>query len=149
MAEETNEVPVKEVHAYQEESDWFLAVLVGIANNGAGIGITLLVGGFLVSGTMVGGAAYFENFASEFSSAFPKDSSEEIRKTFAQGADPYKKAAETGEGFSDVAYIHLKEARFYHTSGAPIPENRGIWWRARLSEVSGFHLGNFSPAVRR
>jgi hypothetical protein len=43
-------------------------------------------------------------------------------------------------------YIHLKEAKFFLPSGAgkPIPANQGVWWRGRLSEVSGFILGSLA-----
>jgi hypothetical protein len=38
-------------------------------------------------------------------------------------------------------YVHLMDARFFNTTGNPIPGNRGVWWRARLAEVSGFSMG--------
>src|SRR5690242_11263003 len=44
--------------------DWFLAELVRRANEGGlSIGVTLCVGGTLVSGSLIGGRAYFESIA--------------------------------------------------------------------------------------
>lgn len=138
--------------------DWFLENLVRMVNesdSGLEIGITLQVGGFLVSGTMVGGPKYFEGFGSDFASAGlfagDKDIAEGVRQSFAQHGEIYKAVpsepsdSEKSEiGPLPLGFIHLKEARFFNTSGKPIPGNRGVWWRGRLSEVSGFILGNLS-----
>src|ERR1035437_4371519 len=141
MAEEANET--QELELRPEEHDWFLGVLVGLANHGTSIGITLQVGCFLVSGTLIGGAEYFEGFASEFSSMFDKkEVAEGFRTAIAAGADHYKNIPEGEESLA--SYVHLKEARFFNTHGKPIPANRGVWWRGRLSEVSGFILGSLS-----
>ena len=63
------------------EVDWFLQVLVSLAMNGSEFGITLQVGGFLVSGTLVSGPKFFEGFASDFASGFPEDARAEIKKS--------------------------------------------------------------------
>jgi hypothetical protein len=125
------------------EPDWFLQALVNIANAGdVEIGMTLLVGGFLVSGKMIGGARYFEGFANDFAGGFPDHAvAEDIRKSFSEYGEIYK----TDAGNPPVpAYVHLMEARFFNTAGNPIPGNRGVWWRGRLSEVSGFMLGTLT-----
>jgi hypothetical protein len=147
MAEESNETQELELQPQAEGHDWFLGVLVGLANQGASMGITLQVGGLLVSGTLIGGAEYFEGFASDFSSVFEdKNTAEQYRSAFAAGAENYK--ARTFDDSEEIvdAYIHIKGARFFNTSGKAVPANRGVWWRGRLSEVSGFCLGSLSPA---
>ena len=35
-------------------------------------------------------------------------------------------------------FIHLRNAKFFHNSGQPMPVNKGPWWRGRLSAVDGF-----------
>lgn len=145
MAEEADGQKLNDIGLEPQHGapDWFLAALVGIANSGASFGITLQVGGFLVSGTLVGGVEYFEGFASDFASAFSDpELAEEYRTAFAAGAEHYRNVPEDKR--SNVSYVHLKEARFFNTSGKPIPGNRGVWWRGRLSEVSGFVLGSLS-----
>jgi len=129
--------------------DWFLQILVNITNAGDGsaeFGMTLLVSGFLISGRMVGGAKYFEGFASDFASGFTDQTlAESFRRSFSQYGGIYKADAaqpDTANQLSESpAYIHMKEARFFNTAGNPIPANRGVWWRGRLSEVSGFMIG--------
>lgn len=139
----------------QPSHDWFLESFVRMVNESASgleIGLTLQVGGFLVSGIMVSGPKYFEGFASDFTSPIAdKEAAERIRQSFSGYAGIYKAApsentdTENSESRSSgPGYIHLKEARFFNTSGKPIPGNRAVWWRGRLSEVSGFILGNLA-----
>lgn len=47
----------------------------------------------------------------------------------------------TGESKS-VGYVHIRNARFFQPGGGgPIPQVSSSWWRGRLSEVSGFVIG--------
>jgi hypothetical protein len=124
-----------------DTADWFLQVLITIVNDPENLalelGITLLAGGFLVSGFLVNGARYFEGFAADFALPFPQGSSEHIRSSFSTYGDIYKGTAEP----APPMYVHLKEARFFSPGGNPIPTNRGVWWRGRVSEVAGFMIG--------
>ena len=138
MAEENKEISqVMRV----DDKDWFLQSLVNIVNSGSfNFGVTLNVGGFLVSGQLVGGKEYFEGFGSDFAGAFcGGEIAETIKKTFAGHGDIYSSDNETSPSPS---YIHLKDAKFFNTNGNPIPGNRGVWWRGRLSQVDGFSLGS-------
>jgi hypothetical protein len=127
------------------DADWFLQTLVSIAHNGPEFGLTLQVSGFLVSGTLVGGAKFFEGFATDFASGFPEDQKADVKKTMLSPAELiYKNEPAEGEDRPLPGYIHLKDARFFNTSGKPIPGNRGVWWRGRISEVAGFVLGTLS-----
>ena len=133
-----------------DHPDWFLQSLVSIVNkNPIDFGITLQVAGFLVSGNLIGGAKYFEGFASDFASFLKDDAeaAETVKKVFTeQGSSIYKTEGDEAEDSPPPTFIHLKNARFFNTSGNPIPGNRGVWWRGRISEVSGFILGTLSPA---
>jgi hypothetical protein len=127
--------------------DWFLGSLVNAANaNDTEIGITLLTGGFLVSGLLVGGAKYFEACGQDFDDAFPadQDSKESLRQVFSVSGEIYKQDETTT--LAPPGYIHLKQARFYSTNGMPIPGNRVVWWRGRLTEISGFSPGSLNAA---
>lgn len=119
--------------------DWFLQDLIEIANSGKiSFDITLTVSGFLVSGTLIGGKEYFEGFGEEFSFGLKGEAADKVKAAFAKNGEVY----DTQNAPSmQPNYIHLKNAHFFHTSGTPIPENRGVWWRGRVSEVTGFSLG--------
>ena len=55
------------------KEDFFLQTLVNIVNMGPfTFGITLNVGGFLVSGELFSGKDYFEKFGTQFVSGFQK-----------------------------------------------------------------------------
>lgn len=147
---EKNDVP--------PSSDWFLERLVNMAEHGLGFGITLQVDGLLVSGTLASTEAYFNGFASDLSgsSVDPKISQafKDAVPKLTAGPVPKLKPADLPESVryakqklppsddeTSPRYIHLQDARFYHVGRTFIPENRGVWWRGRISEVSGFTLG--------
>jgi len=129
-----------------ENADWFLQDFVNMVNgNEFGFGITLNVGGFLVSGQVVSGHKYFEGFANEFAKNFEDtELSENVKKSYSKYGEIYTKEKEDKEDLPRPNYIHLENAKFYNTNGQPIPNNRGVWWRGRLSEVDGFLLGALS-----
>jgi hypothetical protein len=131
--------------------DHFLQAIVGIANNGIEVGVTLTISGFLVSGIVVSGKRYFdEHLGSAFVKAFPESSRHVIRdflRTFASVYDPMPEDEDAK--MPPPVFIHLMNARFFHNSGRPIPNNEAIWWRGRLSDVQGFHMGNLHhPEVK-
>ncbi len=126
-----------------------------MANDGLPTNITLQVSGFLVSGTLVGGHEYFDNFASEFARPFG-EGGERIKQAVSRNS-PYEKVENPLGGYSgskdypgrqSAGYIHLKDAKFFDTARLPIPHNRGVWWRGRLSEVAGFVLSNLTGELK-
>ena len=129
------------------EKDHMLQFFVNLANQSAGslsFGITLVTHGFLVSGMLIGGNDYFKGLAEE-TSQMP-EGFENLGNTFKKaiekmGEDTY---GEEDKISSNPTFIHLKNARFYTTNGNPLPANRGVWWRGRLTEISGFSLGLLS-----
>jgi hypothetical protein len=130
------------------QADWLLQMLVDMVNNNADmeLPITLHVEGLLVSGNLVGGVKYFEGFATDFAESFATNPeiSKGIRESVSKFGEIYKATGKEDADGPLPTYIHLKQARFFNTSGMPIPANKGVWWRGRLSEVSGFILGSLS-----
>lgn len=127
--------------------DWFLQSLVKLANGipALEIGITLQVSGMLVSGSLVSGARYFEGFSEEFSSAFTDDGiADSIKDSYNKFSELYPSGEDKNISSPPPQFIHLKNARFFNTAGSPIPTNRGVWWRGRVSEVGGFSIGSLS-----
>jgi len=124
-------------------NDWFLALFIDMANkNDFELGITLTSHGFLVSGILIGGQKYFDGIAEEFASAF--NDAEGLKETFSDMGKKVYDKPKNDEPANPPTFIHLKDAKFFHPNGQPIPANRGVWWRGRLSEISGFSLGNLS-----
>jgi len=141
-AEKENKVETKENLI---EKDWFLQSLVNLSNKGdATIGLTVITHGFLVSGDLVGGKEYFSGFGEDYTSGVKDDETKKsILKNFKDvGEKVY--GSEKLDTMTDPSYIHIKGAKFFHPNGNPIPGNRGVWWRGRLSEISGFSLGKLN-----
>jgi hypothetical protein len=123
--------------------DWYLQRLVALANeHEVHIGMTLVVGGSLVTGTLIGGKTYFDSFADAFTTGWPGDDTSKaaMRDYFGGPASMYGDA-KSGE---NPQFIHLKNASVRTLQGA-IPTN-GFLWRGRISEVSGFSLGQIGEA---
>jgi len=125
--------------------DWFLQRLVDIVNGSdLEFGVTLIVGGSIVSGRMVGGKKYFETFAKEFSDAFPGDARERIYESFAQHGGIYSQPNDENEG-APPQFIHLIDSYCFFPENQ-VPSNRGVLWRGKINAVSGFSLGQLSKA---
>lgn len=125
--------------------DWFLQSLVNVVNGGQlSFGVTLNVGGFLISGVMVSGREYFDGLGGDFASGVDdSEAASLIKETFNKYGAIYDIDDVEGkeEGLPRPAYIHMRDAQFFSTSGDPVPSNQGVWWRGRISEVQGFVLG--------
>lgn len=141
MTEETGE-EIAALDVPPEAHDWWLETLVGLANGHNGeIGVTVSAGGLLISGFVASGEQYFEEFAADVANS--TDGSDEdreaLRKAFAQPAERYR----GGEPIQ-IAYVHIRDARFYTPGNNGLPTNRGVWWRGRLSQIDGWNLGVLS-----
>lgn len=136
-----NEVP------RQGEEDWFLQSLVNMANSSSmETGITLTVGGFQVTGMMISGRRYFEEFGKLFASGLFKEEGpdkEELAQSFAKHGDMYAKPEDEQ---SPPSYIHLRNAKFFGPGGEAlaVTNGNGVLWRGRIAEVGGFLLGAYS-----
>jgi len=125
------------------QHDWFIQSLVNVANMAPlTFGVTLQVSGLLVSGYLVSGKAYFAAVGQQVVSSFSQNAAlaDEMRKLFATfesayPGDPSQKDRPIPQ------FIHLQNARFYSTDGTPVPSNAGVWWRGRISQISGIVFG--------
>jgi hypothetical protein len=131
--------------------DCFLQSLVSIVNDeSASIPITLSVGGLLISGDMIGGKTYFNEFARQFKDGFRNITSEtasaieEAFKRLGDVYDPIQKESQGGAIIPKPRLIHLKDAQIYPSGASPAPSKKGVLWRGRLEAVDGFSLGKLS-----
>ena len=122
--------------------DWFLQLLVNLANKkGFELDITLTVGGMLISGTLTGVRQFFSDLGSYFASPLETDiNSEDLQNTFKTIGEQCE-CVTPSEQTETPSYVHLKNARFFDSSGNQISGTVGTWWRGRLSEVQGFSPG--------
>jgi len=125
------------------QHDWFIQSLVNIATVAPlSFGVTLQVSGLLVSGYLVSGKAYFEAIGEQIVGGFAQNAAlaDEMRKMFATFESAYPSdPSQTDRPVPQ--FIHLQNARFYSTDGKPVPSDEGVWWRGRISEISGVVVG--------
>lgn len=126
---------------HDPSKDWFLSTLNNMVNsNNITIGITIITHGYIISGHLTGGRQYFEAVGNEFSSLLNSENVEDsltglANRIYNNESDNVK----NGPLSSD--YIHIQDAKFYKAEGSPIGADTMVWWRGRLSEVSGFSIG--------
>jgi hypothetical protein len=112
--------------------------------------ITLSVGGLLISGDMIGGKTYFDEFARQFKDGFRNISSETastIEEAFKRLGDVYDPIQKESQGIAAISkphLIHLKDAQIYQSGAGLPPSEKGVLWRGRLEAVDGFTLGRVS-----
>lgn len=144
LTPEQNEI----IRRANETGDWHLRTLVGMVNgmlSGGSIPVTLIVGGVVISGQMIGGAEYFRLFGNDFAegllagSAVDAETTEGIAATYSRTGESIYADADD-EFRPPPSFIHLKNARIVHAQGM-IPTNRGILWRGRIEMVGGWSLG--------
>jgi hypothetical protein len=98
--------------------------------------ITLVVGGFLVSGLVISAKKYMEHHP--------------ITKVFWETLEKARSEMPPPEEGEDTSpnFIHLRDAKFFTPGGNPIPQNQPIYWRGPLESVHGFSFGVLSVEIR-
>ena len=131
-------------------TDWFLqAIIETYVTSGVEMGLTLTIGGSVVSGLLISGKTYFrelKDFLME-SSQQEGDIFETLANDFgALGPHIYDKPSDaTDEWKPDpISFIHLKAARFHAPGQRGMPLKNGFLWRGRLEAVDAFSLGSFA-----
>ncbi|THD83277.1 MAG: hypothetical protein E7812_00345 [Phenylobacterium sp.] len=133
-----------------------MANLIDMANeHGIEVGVTLTVGGSIVSGTIISGVRYFEEFGQLFATGL---NDPEVAAQTATAFAGWGQIYQTPEGVDAgtfrrpaPTYIHLRDARFFGVGQTPIPATNGpgFLWRGKISAVDGFSLGSLSPTPGR
>jgi hypothetical protein len=141
MSEETG---AEVTAAVQDREDWFLRILVKMVETGIEFGLTLQMGGLLVSGIVTTRRTYFAGFIDAFASG-PEDPEvgQGLREGLAPLLEDVSRKPVDGEDAPEPIYIHMRQAQFFGTAGTPVP-SQGVWWRGRISEIDGFILGTLS-----
>ncbi len=129
--------------------DWFLqSTIETVINSGVDIGVTLTVGGAIVSGILISGRKYFEELGDALSAASQTegDMQSVLGGAWKQYTAIYDRPEDAPEDWQapPAGFIHLRNAKFHGPGQPPIPTNQGVLWRGKLSSVDGFSIGNFS-----
>jgi hypothetical protein len=133
--------------------DWHLAHLIYETDIfGLEPGITLSVGGMLVTGKLISGRKYFELVEATYAAAAEKqpnasqrDTLHAIASRYGQFQDVYTFPDDHPLDAHRPNFIHLMDVKFYLQSGNPMPSN-GTLWRGKLTSVDGVTHGTLDPA---
>lgn len=150
MTQENKPVLAEQKSSVSSDSDLLLMSLVELADVGSEkISITLFVQGSIVSGLLIGEKPYFEALNNALN-AFSSDGSDEDKEAVRALLAPFQSLStnlpdnqQEQSQLKDIEFIHLKDAKFY-SGDSLVPQDRGGYWRGRLSRIDGFWLGNLS-----
>lgn len=139
----------------EHDSDWFLRVLVKLADHvGLTTWITLAVDGCHVTGELISAGEYADEFKQQFLSGIDevsettRDAARNLLDAASMALDPkaVHEAAKRQAGDASVAllepeFLHLRSARVVHSPEIGLDIRGGALWRFRIASVDGFSLG--------
>lgn len=137
--------------AESRRSDFVLEILISMVewaeknnttdNGKRSIGITLNVGGILISGELISTKRYL----SEFLGGVLRD---KMKSVLEEHPDLKQRVEDAPEGKDE--FIHLRDARFFLPSQRPVPgSSEGVLWRGALEGVDGFFIGRLDVSEGR
>nr|WP_299241480.1 gas vesicle accessory protein GvpU [uncultured Halomonas sp.] len=133
------------MHSQLENNDILLSALVGMAESGASMGVTLYVNGVVITGELISQKRYVEEIVSDFrgpmEDAFKEHSSSILESISRVGDMPNGSRGEEGEA-SEYEFVHLSGAQYFSGNNG-LPSN-GKPWRGKLAAIDGFMLGRMS-----
>lgn len=147
MDSKVNQSDNKSVSERVKDSDGFLQALVEMANAEnvqLSFGITLNVGGVIISGQLISIRKYLEDFGEVFAESFEISGHEEIGAMLRRAFKEAPTSVDDDSSSPGPSYIHLADARFHSFDGRTIPSQQGVLWRGKLSSIDGFVLGSLS-----
>ena len=111
-------------------------------------GVTLCVGGTLISGELIDGAAYFNELVTETttvpSESLNPEAAKQLTSLFQHFAERYTRPpADPGQAQGPVEseHIHLRNARIRLSDGSDLQAGPKGLWRVRLNAVDAATLG--------
>jgi hypothetical protein len=119
-------------------NDTLLLVVINLAEADVPVetDVTLVAGGFLISGSVVSAKKYFTHNAIVTMAGMIEQIKTEAARQENNQAEPIKRN-----------FIHLKDARYYTPGQNPIPSNTGVFCRISLDAISGFSFGRLSVGI--
>lgn len=118
-----------------------VALVTAIDRAGGELGVTLNVGGCVVSGLLSPEADYVRGIATDFRAA----GAQELADAFDESGGAEGLEGDRGDPVpreERAVYLHLREARVFAPGETPLPTDRGVWWRGRLDRVDGWFFGH-------
>lgn len=126
-------------------------VLVKAVNAGetSNVGVSLLVGGSWLTGSMIGGRMWFDQLAQLVNSQTGSDDGRlfHLIGETAYPSESERSAAGQPPLDTEPGFVHLREARLLTGSAVRVPDPGGLV-RVKLSSVDGWMVGILDPRAR-
>lgn len=133
---------VEATYELPDDQDWLLTQLVQWAELGLSTGVTLFVGGSVVSGILTGEDAYISKLREGFAEGLAgSPSAEPIDRALASMLEAVKSPPQDEGSIPYPRYAHLRDAQVFAPGSGPMPSNEAISLRIKLGSVDSFSLG--------
>lgn len=121
-------------------------VRLGEDDNPLESAITLAVDGFLLSGFVISRRKYMAHhpMMEQLQSAIDKAEADD-KAANAEKGEPAKVPEDDGKR----NFLHLRDAKYFHPSGTPIPDNGPLFVRVQIKHVSAYSFGSLSAEVKK
>jgi hypothetical protein len=134
-----------------QNGDWALVDLVMLCALGNEMGITLTVGGTVISGQLISAEKYFSEMAELISDAETGGSGSSTVNALEYAWTAFAKLhgrPDDVENWSPPidGFIHLRGAQIRSSHGG-FPDRPGMLWRGRMTDVSGWALGTLNSVT--
>jgi hypothetical protein len=132
--------------------DLVLSVLAKAVNNGetSNLGVSLLVGGSWLTGSMIGGRMWFDRLAQLIDAQTGSDDGRlfHLIGETAYPSESERLAAGLAPLDAEPGFIHLRDARLLTGSAVRVPDPGGLV-RLKLSSIDGWLIGVLDPRAHR
>lgn len=122
------------------QTDWLLQWFVNFVNETPlEIGVTISMGGVLISGSLISHSSYFTKLADGFSSAFSNIEGADVAEIKRMMLGFHEKpVVREGERAPAPQYLHLSDVKVL--TGSNVTNVNSVW-RGKISSIDGFILG--------
>jgi hypothetical protein len=131
--------------------DLVLVALVRSVNKGetANLGVSLLVGGSWLTGSMIGGRMWFDQLGRLIDAQTGSDGGQLFRLIGETAYPSESERAAVGEAPIDTepGFVHLRNGRLLTGAAVRVPEPGGLV-RVKLASVDGWLVGILDPRAR-
>jgi hypothetical protein len=132
--------------------DRVLSVLVNAVNRGetSNLGISLLVGGSWLTGSMIGGRMWFDQLAQMVDTQTAGEGGQLFRSIgeTAYPSESERLAAGMAPLAADPGFLHLRDGRLLTGTAVRVPEPGGLV-RLKLASIDGWLIGILDPRLHR
>jgi hypothetical protein len=136
----------------EQGPDEYLAAVVATidVHPEVSIGVTLLVGGLLVSGQIESGEAWFEHHREDlesrqpgFGAIFESEIERYAEERSRAESTPVENRTDEERDRVIVSYVHLRDVTILAADGSPLSD-QPTRWRCRLAAIDGWRFGPIS-----